>query len=98
MKSDVEETLRQRNSVHGNFDSNARCSQDIKRIINEHLGMRVRREGTLPLNDVQLEALDLIATKISRIVSGNANHTDHWHDIQGYAALAEKTCNPVNGR
>jgi hypothetical protein len=35
----------------------------------------------------QLQALDMIATKISRIVNGNPNHTDSWTDIAGYATL-----------
>jgi uncharacterized protein YdhG (YjbR/CyaY superfamily) len=35
----------------------------------------------------QLQALDMIATKISRIVNGNPNHTDSWIDIAGYATL-----------
>lgn len=36
----------------------------------------------------QREALELIATKIGRIVSGDPNHIDHWDDIIGYATLA----------
>ena len=35
----------------------------------------------------QLQALDMIATKISRIVHGNPNHLDSWIDIAGYATL-----------
>jgi len=35
----------------------------------------------------QLQALDMIATKISRIVHGNPNHLDSWIDIAGYAQL-----------
>ena len=35
----------------------------------------------------QLQALDMIATKISRIVHGNPNHLDSWVDIAGYAQL-----------
>jgi hypothetical protein len=35
----------------------------------------------------QLQALDMIATKISRIVHGNPNHLDSWTDIAGYATL-----------
>jgi hypothetical protein len=35
----------------------------------------------------QLQALDMIATKLSRIVHGNPNHLDSWIDIAGYATL-----------
>jgi len=39
------------------------------------------------LSFVQQESLDLIATKIGRIVCGDPNHRDHWQDIVGYATL-----------
>jgi hypothetical protein len=39
---------------------------------------------------MQREALDMILHKIARIVNGNPNETDHWHDIAGYATLVEQ--------
>jgi hypothetical protein len=39
------------------------------------------------LNPSQREALDMIQHKIGRILAGNPNHHDHWHDIAGYATL-----------
>jgi hypothetical protein len=41
------------------------------------------------LDHVKREALEHIATKIGRILSGDPNHRDHWEDIQGYARLVE---------
>lgn len=38
----------------------------------------------------QMEALDLIATKIARICNGDPDEPDHWTDIQGYARLASR--------
>ena len=35
----------------------------------------------------QMLALDMIAVKISRILSGNPSHKDSWVDIAGYAKL-----------
>ena len=35
----------------------------------------------------QVEALDMIATKIARILNGNPDHVDSWIDIAGYATL-----------
>lgn len=29
----------------------------------------------------------MIAVKIARILVGDCNHPDHWHDIAGYATL-----------
>jgi hypothetical protein len=39
------------------------------------------------LSASQKEALDMIAVKLSRIVSGNPAEADHWDDIMGYALL-----------
>jgi hypothetical protein len=38
------------------------------------------------------QALDVIADKIARILSGDPEYKDNWHDIQGYAKLAEDRC------
>ena len=38
----------------------------------------------------QKEALDMIAVKVSRIVSGNPAEPDHWDDIMGYALLGKQ--------
>jgi hypothetical protein len=42
------------------------------------------------LSDAQRESLDLISNKLSRILNGNPDHADSWHDLAGYAGLAEK--------
>lgn len=44
-------------------------------------------EGWYSLTDTQRESLDLIATKMARILSGDASEPDHWEDIAGYAML-----------
>jgi hypothetical protein len=36
----------------------------------------------------QREALDYIAGKLARILSGQPGYADHWDDIAGYAKLA----------
>lgn len=79
----IEKTLTERNSTHGDFAANAKISQGLKRFI-------YNQEGYSTLTDVQCEALDHICTKISRILSGGQNHKDNWHDIAGYATLAEQ--------
>ena len=35
----------------------------------------------------QKEALEMIAHKIGRILNGDPNYHDSWHDIVGYAKL-----------
>jgi hypothetical protein len=39
---------------------------------------------------IQVEALEMIAHKIGRILSGDPNHQDHWDDIAGYAKLVSE--------
>lgn len=35
-----------------------------------------------------------IADKIARILNGDPEYRDNWHDIAGYAKLAEDRCQP----
>ena len=42
------------------------------------------------IDPVHREALDMIASKIARILSGDATHVDHWVDIGGYAELGAR--------
>jgi hypothetical protein len=41
-------------------------------------------------------AVIMIAQKLSRLLSGDINHTDSWHDIAGYATLAEDFAKKVS--
>ena len=77
----IDTTLAQRQQTHGDFSSNAEASQMLKRTVLAYT--------TQKLSVVQLEALDNICQKIARIITGNPNHSDSWHDIAGYATLAE---------
>lgn len=53
----------------------------------------MNQTGYVKLTEVQREAVDLICTKLSRILSGGNSHIDNWHDIAGYATLAEQELN-----
>ena len=57
----------------------ANISQQLKAVMREH--------GLLELAPDQIEALEMIAHKIARILNGNPDTHDHWHDIAGYATL-----------
>ena len=79
----IAKTLKQRQKTHGDFESHARIAQSIKcQMFNAH--------GYGALSAMQREALDMIAHKIARILNGNPNVHDHWHDITGYAELVCK--------
>ena len=64
---------------------NADISQTLKKIFND-------QGGKHSMSPVHQEALDMIALKLSRILSGQANFKDHWDDIAGYAKLASEAC------
>lgn len=78
--------IAERAKTHGDFTVTARIAQHLKRAIADELPGRERRD-LAPLSDEQLEAVDMILTKIARIVAGDSNHGDHWRDISGYALL-----------
>jgi len=80
--SKIAQTLAQRQKTHGNFSGHAEISQKLKTVMYE-------TECWQDLPAEHREALDMIAHKIARILNGNPNHADHWHDISGYATLVE---------
>jgi len=82
----VEKTLKDRQSMHGNFKENAEVSQCLKDIISPWEAESPKLDRPAYMN----EGLDAICEKLARIVVGNPMEPDHWHDIQGYARLVEK--------
>lgn len=76
--------LVRREKTHGDYGTNAAVSQAIKAAV--HGSPRWAK-----MTAAQRESLDLIATKIGRICSGDPNEKDHWLDISGYAELAVKS-------
>lgn len=78
----VDKTLAERGSRYGDFTDHARICQGLKKIMVDELGWN-------RLSDVQKQALEVIADKIARILNGDPMYADNWHDIQGYAKLAE---------
>jgi hypothetical protein len=81
----LDTTLAARGSIYGDFTNNARVAQQMRAIIRA-------AESWGKMTWVEQEALDAIILKISRIATGDPRHPDNWHDIQGYAKLAEDRC------
>lgn len=75
-------TIENRGSIYGAFSDNARLAQALKRAMADHASDHDRTFA-----DDQWEALEMIASKMSRIVNGNPDGIDNWHDIAGYATL-----------
>lgn len=78
----IEATLAERQSTYGDFTHVANTTGQLMSII------RNSKNGqTMPY--AHDEALHMICSKIARIVNGDFNHKDSWHDIGGYAKLIE---------
>lgn len=78
----IEATLSQRGGTYGDFRDNARISQNIKKAMQDSPNWQV-------LPPYMKESLELIALKMSRILSGDPLYADNPHDIIGYAKLME---------
>lgn len=78
---DINETISERAKTHGAYAAQALIAQEIKAVLR-------RGEAWNNMFGFEAEAVDMIAHKLARIVSGNPHFHDHWHDIQGYAKLA----------
>jgi hypothetical protein len=78
----ISEILDSRARVYGTFRDNARLAQALKRTMADHA-----QDLGKSFADDQWEALEMVSSKISRIVNGNADDLDQWDDIAGYATL-----------
>ena len=76
--------LAEREATHGNFATTALIAQRFKDV------SKNTPNWSGNLTDVQRESLELIFTKIARILSGDPNHADVWADIEGYARLVRE--------
>ncbi len=81
----IDTTLAERGARYGDFTDHAILAQGLQDT------MRCP-PGWSRLTAVQKQALTVIADKIARILSGDPSYADNWHDIQGYAKLAEDRC------
>lgn len=81
----VQDTLKERGSRYGLFEDHAKLTQKLK------LTMHTT-DNWSKLSPSHKEALEMIAHKIARILNGDPEYKDSWHDIAGYASLAENDC------
>lgn len=81
--TDIDKTLAERGARYGNFAEHAVIAQGLK-------GVMWRTPGWACLAPDQAQALEVIVDKIARILNGDPNYPDNWHDIIGYAKLIEK--------
>lgn len=82
----VDNTLAERGKRYGSFEDHARIAMDVKGVLRS-------TKGWQRLQPDQAQALEVIADKIARILNGDPDYVDNWHDIQGYAKLVEDRLN-----
>jgi hypothetical protein len=87
--SDISQTFEERGKRYGNFFGHAEITQQLKRTADRYLS---RRPPAFLAVD-QEEALAMIFHKIGRIINGDPNYADSWHDIAGYAQLVADRLN-----
>ena len=83
-KQTIEATLAERQAQYGCFEDVARTTGKIMEALSE-----VRVNGLNDLPYPHRMALYMIASKMARIVNGDFNSIDGWHDIGGYSKLVE---------
>lgn len=77
------DTLNQRGTRYGEFKDQA--------VIAEGLNVAMTSApGWQRLAPDQKEALRIIQNKVARILNGDPDYSDSWHDIAGYATLVDK--------
>lgn len=81
--ADLNETLKERGSVHGDFRDQATATQRLKQVMQSC-------PNWTALTHVHRDAAEMIAVKLGRILAGDPDHHDHWHDIAGYATLVAR--------
>ena len=76
----IDNILQERGQTYGRFEDNAATAQSLKKVL--HMN-----DNWFNLNYDQREALDMICSKMARIMNGDPNYPDNFHDIAGYATL-----------
>lgn len=85
----INKTLEQRGERYGKFKDVASTTYALQEILRN-------AKNHEHMTDDQVIALDMICNKMARIVNGDPNYIDNWHDISGYATLVEKELNITN--
>ena len=85
----IDDTLQERGSRYGEFHEHARITQNIKRAMHDSPNW-----DELP--DDMKEALEMVAHKVGRVLNGDPDYADSWHDIIGYTRLIEQRLGGVS--
>lgn len=81
---DIQDTLKERGSRYGDFKAQSIISQSFKIILHNEISAK-------GMTSDKVEALEMIFSKIARIINGDPDYKDSWVDIAGYATLVANT-------
>jgi hypothetical protein len=76
--------------AHGSYTDNARIAQNLKAMLHGE-------ESWIGLEPWQQESLDMICSRIGRILAGNPSHPKHWFGIINFANLGLNPNHRVKG-
>jgi hypothetical protein len=79
---DIDVTLTDRGVRYGMFGGQSFVAYTLKNTLRIHANKHNKA-----FSFDQAEALDMICTKLGRIVNGDPDYVDNWVDIAGYAKL-----------
>ncbi len=78
--TNIDKTLKERNSQYGDWREQFRIAQNIKVVMKDSPNCET-------LDPASKEILEMMATKFSRILNGDPTYFDNWHDGVGYMKL-----------
>jgi hypothetical protein len=84
MSEPIETTLAERDKRYGSFVEHARITQNIKIAMADSPNWRA-------LSADKKECLEMLAHKMGRILNGDPEYHDSWHDMVGYSKLVADT-------
>ena len=79
----VHDTLDQREKSYGSYPENCKLTQDMKYIMRSH-------HGWSSMSPQAKQSMEMIVYKMARLITGDHDHKDSWHDIGGFALLIEQ--------
>jgi len=80
----VAAVIADRQSTHGVFRENTKFIQAVKSLMRE-------QPNWGKMWAYEMEAMDMFAHKMGRILHGDPHFVDHWDDVAGYAQRVVKT-------
>lgn len=80
--SDVNATLAERGARYGSFYDHATIAQGLQEVLLE-------TPNWFKLQPDVRQMLIVVTDKMARILNGDPDYLDNYHDIQGYARLVE---------